>query len=408
MATYGGVRVSDSDALRLRGIVAAEPWRPTQFRTEAPDEMVDALVWAIAELAGEHDETRDEHFEELHPRGPGGKFRTIAERVLHALKQHHASGGKGPDPLKDFNREQLRKVAKARGIDLPRGASIEHIKAALLEHVASTHTGKPDLTPGKPDVPAKKAVKNAAIAKTTIPGNISEWQPTLTADQHALYELSQQHVSDRIGAGNPHNGRTELLTTSTGQRLVFKAHENRAVRNLKEAGDAEQLSALVSDAVGVETPTILRTGKNEWYSGYVDKATSGVDLVSKGWEIPHDIVNGGEGRKLGLLDLLIKNGDRNPSNWYRRPDGTLVAIDHGWAFTPGESPKFFARRNEYFSGHFAATMDDNGPNDISAAEASKVRQRLEKLREDFVRLGHEDWWTEMMGTMDQVAKWARP
>jgi len=166
MATFAGATVSDTDALRLRGVEVA-PWRPTQFRTEAPDEMVDVLIWALAEFAGEHDEDRSAFAEAKHPRNPkgspgGGRFKSIADRVVAALADHHAGKGDG-DPLKDFNREQVRKVAKARGIELPRGASEAHIKKALIDHAAPK--GKTRPTPKK--APPKKLDAPSGTSRST-------------------------------------------------------------------------------------------------------------------------------------------------------------------------------------------------------------------------------------------------
>jgi hypothetical protein len=73
----------------------------------------------------------------LHPRNKDGRFRSLADRILDAITHHQEHGGKGhADPFEGFDREQLRKAAKARGIDLKRGESRESIAAKLLADVA--------------------------------------------------------------------------------------------------------------------------------------------------------------------------------------------------------------------------------------------------------------------------------
>lgn len=99
-----------------------------------PDEQTLALIAALDELSG--NEQRAAFDEALHPRNPkgtpgGGRFRSIVQRITDALESW--SKGNGPDdPLKDFDREQLRLAAKARGLTLRRGASRDEIHAALL------------------------------------------------------------------------------------------------------------------------------------------------------------------------------------------------------------------------------------------------------------------------------------
>lgn len=89
-----------------------------------------------------------------HPRNPkgspgGGKFKSIAQRITDAIEAHLKGDGNG-DPFPGFDREQLRKVAKARGIELKRGESRDSIVKKLLA----------DLKGGKPEV-HKPAVKKA-------------------------------------------------------------------------------------------------------------------------------------------------------------------------------------------------------------------------------------------------------
>lgn len=89
-----------------------------------------------------------------HPRGPGGRFSSVADRIASALKAHHETGGTG-DPFEGFSREQLRRTAKARGIELRRGEDRDSIAKKLHE----------DLGPK----PSKKATKKVAKAATKPP-----------------------------------------------------------------------------------------------------------------------------------------------------------------------------------------------------------------------------------------------
>lgn len=117
------------------------------------------------------------------PRGfeGGGRFRSITDTVFKALKDW--AKGEGPDdPFKDAlsddpvrRREQIRQIAKARGIEPRRGASYNEIANQILDQVRGdkdrprldddSSTKKP--TAAKKAVPAKKAAKPAA--KKTAP-----------------------------------------------------------------------------------------------------------------------------------------------------------------------------------------------------------------------------------------------
>lgn len=138
------------------------------------DEAVRALLCAL-------DEFRDFN-PALHPRNPkgskgGGRFRSTVDKLIDALKAWSDSGGKG-DPFKDFEREPLRKAAKARGITLKRGATrddiVEALKADLSKGKGSDGDKGDDKAeakaPAKKTAPAKKAVPN--------PGDFGNFPPS--------------------------------------------------------------------------------------------------------------------------------------------------------------------------------------------------------------------------------------
>lgn len=96
----------------------------------------------------QHTETRSDWTaaDELkHPRGPGGKFRSNVDKLKHAIAVHRKTGQ--GDPFEGFDREQLRRVAKARGIDLGRGESHASIQKKLL---ADLDGDGPKAAPEKP------------------------------------------------------------------------------------------------------------------------------------------------------------------------------------------------------------------------------------------------------------------
>lgn len=110
------------------------------------DENGSALLHALNELDGPAAAVRAAWSEELHPRGPGGKFRSTVDRLKEAITEHRAGELKDAHPFDGFNREQLRRVAKARGIELKRGESRDSIAEKLLGHLDG-HAGEPKVEP---------------------------------------------------------------------------------------------------------------------------------------------------------------------------------------------------------------------------------------------------------------------
>lgn len=135
----------------------ATPWRsdPAEEDDEL-DEMSILLLVAMSELEAEwsaagNGRAFDPAKHARIPKGQpgGGRFMSMVDRLKAALEQHG-----GPDPFEGFSREQLRRVAKARGIDLKRGEDRESIAQKLLAHLrgpaaadkASAHSEMPTLT----------------------------------------------------------------------------------------------------------------------------------------------------------------------------------------------------------------------------------------------------------------------
>ncbi len=123
------------------------------------DEDSAALLVALGEL--DHDLSRA--FNPRQPRNPkgspgGGRFRSMVDRLKDAIAEHRKNDGKG-DPFKDFNREQLRKVAKTRGIPLKRGEDRDSIAAKILADLGgpADKTGKPTTKPKTPKRPPATA-----------------------------------------------------------------------------------------------------------------------------------------------------------------------------------------------------------------------------------------------------------
>lgn len=153
-AGYGRVAVAGDVWLRA----AAEPYLLDGL-PELPldaDAMVDALVTALNELDVElaAAETRAVWDPAKHPRGPGGRFRSTVDSLKEAIVKHRQGGGKG-HPFDGFDRKQLMRAAKDRGITLRRGEDRDSIAAKLLA----------DLGPGKPGKAGGRARPRSVLVR---------------------------------------------------------------------------------------------------------------------------------------------------------------------------------------------------------------------------------------------------
>ncbi len=175
--------------------------------TTCDDEMLDedsaALLQALNELDGPlgdaHRAAWDPAKHVRNPKGPGGgRFRSNVDKLKDAITAHKAGTGKG-HPFDGFDREQLRKVAKERGIELKRGEGRDSIAAKLLGHLdGGQQAPTPIEVPKKPDGPstAPKALVKEANEHTTGTAHI----PTLSADSPGLkrYQELGKYVNDHL------------------------------------------------------------------------------------------------------------------------------------------------------------------------------------------------------------------
>jgi 8-oxo-dGTP pyrophosphatase MutT (NUDIX family) len=137
-------------------------------------------------------------------------------------------------------------------------------------------------------------------------------------------------------------------------------------------------------------------------------------------------------RLLGLLDLLIFNGDRHKGNWMihtpegRQPseDDSIVGIDFGNAFhNMGSKRDIYDQfqmstrtkaqwpgTDGWFSRPFLGPPDRTGyrhpertANDMSPHDMEIIRRALEALQPEYARRGREDWWEDMMTRFEILA-----
>lgn len=135
VAASAGVDLSDEAS--WIAAAAGVDTHPGGERLNDDDEAADwalqiAVIFAaLDELNG----TVTASFNPSQPRTPDGRFRPMVDHLKDAITEFRKGGGQG-HPLGQFDREQLRRVAKKRGIRLERGESKDSIAAKLLSDIA--------------------------------------------------------------------------------------------------------------------------------------------------------------------------------------------------------------------------------------------------------------------------------
>lgn len=136
-------------------------------------------------------------------------------------------------------------------------------------------------------------------------------------------------------------GDVEFREYSDGTRLAYKA---QAVASDRFAIENEVETSLIARAIGVPAPAVVEDPDA--------KAAGGAVLMQwfpavdpDFWRDADADFKSDSGRMIGLLDVLVGNSDRNPSNYLVGEDGVVVAIDHGLTLY-GDRYKYPDKRDE--------------------------------------------------------------
>jgi len=375
------------------------------------DEHTQVLLTAISELALA---ARAKFDPADHPRNPkgaagGGRFRSNVDRLKDALKAHKAGGSTG-DPFEGFDREQLRRVAKARGIDLKRGEGRESIAQKLMAHLDE---GKPAAAEKPPTPAAPAAPKKRAPRKRNAAEPAGETTPHDAGRTKLARIVEHGTVASKKPLSGGLMGEVQLHTYEDGTKTVWKRSKDIGNVSAKQQSDAEELAPLVAHALGLRAPAVVRSGTDTVHMEFVDNARSTAELEVFDNSLP----SSDEGRMIGLLDLLTSNADRNAGNVMVLDGGRgIVPIDHGLAFryirgeydrddNPARPDRGIS--SGYTSHWFKPFNQTWIDNDLTPGDVAEIRQRLHRRKADFDRLGRGDWYEFALARLDALAPHAK-
>lgn len=241
--------------------------------------------------------------------------------------------------------------------------------------------------------PAPSADDDRGAAASDTASDVGEPESPRT-----IAELAAQEPADtrRLGGSTAY---TDLVEYADGSRLIHKVNGSRATSagyDAVEITDAEVLGARVLEALRLRAPQIHRESPTDLWMEYVDGRLGG-EVYGFSGDLPADVADSPEARRLGLADYYMIQTDRNPGNVIVTDAGETVGIDNvGWlegtnVDWPSHSPyaRWLYRATD--SGSVLADQIAVSPDDL--AEAGR---RLEALRTEFESAGRLTWWQLMM------------
>lgn len=248
-----------------------------------------------------------------------------------------------------------------------------------------------------PAVPARD-LEAKVVSNRVEPARAPE-SPARVSPADRVAQLLTQEPADVRKLTGGQTADVDLATYPDGSRLVRKSNANswRDEDEQRELTDAEELSPLVLDALGLRAAAVARTGPASVAMEYIDGRV-GAELVTDEFTtIPADILDSPDGRLLGLADYLRGEVDRNLGGWIVDPAGRIVGVDNGFS-TLGTNSVFA----NYLFKDPEALDREIGDLPFTPADMARVRERLQALRPRFEQLGRGDWFTAMMDRLTAV------
>lgn len=200
----------------------------------------------------------------------------------------------------------------------------------------------------------------------------------------------------------------KVVTFNDGTKAIRKKFRTNSEGTAKDKADSAELVSALGRAMGVAAPEVHRISDGEIYSEYI----AGVDAYEDPRMTEENIerlATSGQGRILGLVDLLTDYDDRDaPTNWLY-DNGYIVPLDNDSAWTlstdPSKPPPAKYALSP-FSRPFVAGKDW-ATNDLTRQEITEVRRRLETLRPRFAERGRQDWLEFSLARLDAIAARSR-
>lgn len=219
----------------------------------------------------------------------------------------------------------------------------------------------------------------------------------------AAIRSPEQDLLDLVTSSEPTKS-TGLTGGQTAQvRLLVYPGDGEPKRvvhkKMEWEDDAESMAASevvvarIGAALGARVPvTVL--DPDDPGAVYMEHLLGDPAWVAEGHGVDTDALHNTEqGRRLGLLDLLISNQDRHSGNWLVAAQGEVAGIDHSLADLDAGTRRWdadspFVESYQQFDPTAVGGYSLRPIEDMSRAEAERIGARLRALFDDpeFVRM----------------------
>jgi len=204
-----------------------------------------------------------------------------------------------------------------------------------------------------------------------------------------------------------------LATYPDGSRAVAKQ------MTTPDEIDAEVLSAKVGKAIGAPVPDVIEAPGREdgmygvWMTHIPGQV--GFKLMMSDHVAAMEAQATPEGKRLGLLDVLVNNRDRNDGNWIASDSGVPVGIDHSLSSFESQRidefgnalPDGMAQMSSFALGVWTVGSGRWRKNDLTPEEVSQLRDGLQGLKSEFDDRDRGAWHAAMMARFESIAKHAK-
>jgi hypothetical protein len=256
-------------------------------------------------------------------------------------------------------------------------------------------------TPVK-SAPAKRAIKAVSPPKAPV---------------RTLAQSYAGGVEKRQPLGGGVMAHTDLVTMKDGTKAVRKTDRGYGWENPKDAQDAEELASVLGRGLGLHVPEVARISDDTILAEFAEgddvytRFASEIDRFSGDIEMTGEfakLLESEEARRVVLFDAVIGNADRNAGNWLI-DRGRVIPIDHGLAFQDfgGAAKTVESVTSQANSLAHPKLWDGAGSSAYSKADVQAIRLQVRAMRGEFTRLGHKDWYDEVLKRLDYLESKAR-
>lgn len=230
-----------------------------------------------------------------------------------------------------------------------------------------------------------------------VPEDARPWHRSINGIEDLARAVEEEQPVERRALTGGVSADTELETYADGSRVVRKSGGNP---------DAEQAASMIARALGLRAPRIYRNSASSVHMEFIGDARTAdqIGALNRAGDMSWgDLVQqraaaleSTEGHLIGLLDIMVTNGDRNAGNWMLTRDGQVIPIDHGHAFRgvrimPSGRPVVDVGMA---SGPFVERLRDGrkfAPTRFTPADVDEMVARLRELEPDFEHIGKAGW-----------------